>query len=312
MGRISVPVIQSNGDEDLVEIFGANAERFKALYQETGVVLFRNFKKSHYSFMNEICPIIFTETMNQTGRHTAREKREGAVHTSTAKNKNAVIVQHSESAYLPSFPSSLLFHCVTAARVGGRTPISSLEYLTQQIPEAIKAKVSEEGVRYVRRMGTVPGHEWQTVYRTDDADALTQKLLSEDTEVEWEGDVLITTRQLPGFIKSVGTSASFWFNALYSSNALTIPQAQLDFLIANFGADKLPNTTYYGSGEALPQHDFVQIERAYRQSTAAFDWQDGDLLWLDNLRYAHGREAFDGDREVLVILGDPKNWADLV
>ncbi len=37
----------------------------------------------------------------------------------------------------------------------------------------------------------------------------------------------------------------------------------------------------------------------------------GDLLLVDNIRTAHGREPFEGPREVLAGLGDPVRPGDL-
>jgi hypothetical protein len=38
-------------------------------------------------------------------------------------------------------------------------------------------------------------------------------------------------------------------------------------------------------------------------------WQNGDLLLVDNVRTAHSREPYEGDREVVVGLGDPVRLA---
>ena len=44
-------------------------------------------------------------------------------------------------------------------------------------------------------------------------------------------------------------------------------------------------------------------------NTAREGWQPGDLLLVDNIRTAHGREAYAGPREVLVGMADPVDLA---
>ena len=39
-------------------------------------------------------------------------------------------------------------------------------------------------------------------------------------------------------------------------------------------------------------------------------WQDGDLMLVDNVRTAHGREPFKGPREVVVAVADAVRVTD--
>jgi hypothetical protein len=48
-----------------------------------------------------------------------------------------------------------------------------------------------------------------------------------------------------------------------------------------------------------------QIYEAYRQEQVAFDWQTGDILMLDNMLCAHGREPFVAPREIAVAMAEP-------
>jgi len=41
----------------------------------------------------------------------------------------------------------------------------------------------------------------------------------------------------------------------------------------------------------------------------SFPWQPGDLLMLDNMLVAHGREPFAGRREILVGMAEAVGWA---
>ncbi|TLZ54349.1 MAG: TauD/TfdA family dioxygenase, partial [Gammaproteobacteria bacterium] len=45
-------------------------------------------------------------------------------------------------------------------------------------------------------------------------------------------------------------------------------------------------------------------------NSAREPWQAGDLMLVDNLRTAHGREPFEGSRQVLVAMADAVHLAD--
>jgi alpha-ketoglutarate-dependent taurine dioxygenase len=43
----------------------------------------------------------------------------------------------------------------------------------------------------------------------------------------------------------------------------------------------------------------------YEANTVRERWQPDDLLLVDNVRTAHGREPFDGPRDIVVGMADP-------
>jgi alpha-ketoglutarate-dependent taurine dioxygenase len=53
------------------------------------------------------------------------------------------------------------------------------------------------------------------------------------------------------------------------------------------------------------------LNDVYEAHTVREPWQDGDLMLVDNIRTAHGRDAYAGPREVYVGMADPVRVADL-
>jgi hypothetical protein len=52
------------------------------------------------------------------------------------------------------------------------------------------------------------------------------------------------------------------------------------------------------------------LNATYEENMRREPWQSGDLMLVDNVRTAHSREAFSGEREVLVAMAEPRRLAD--
>src|SRR5260370_31917797 len=83
-----------------------------------------------------------------------------------------------------------------------------------------------------------------------------------------------------------------------------------EYLVDVFGADGLPFNTFFGHGDPVGEDVVQLINEVYEASTAREPWQAGDLLLVDNVRTAHSREPFEGQREVLVAMADAVRLAD--
>ncbi|MBN3875379.1 MULTISPECIES: TauD/TfdA family dioxygenase [unclassified Nostoc] len=58
-----------------------------------------------------------------------------------------------------------------------------------------------------------------------------------------------------------------------------------------------------GNGTPFTRKDIEAIWDAVITETIVFNWQQGDILFLDNFRFGHGRKPFRGKRQVLVSFG---------
>jgi hypothetical protein len=83
-----------------------------------------------------------------------------------------------------------------------------------------------------------------------------------------------------------------------------------EYLVAVYGEDGLPFTTRFGNGDAIGADVVQLINEVYEAHTAREGWQAGDLMLVDNVRTAHGKEAFEGPREVVVAMADAVHMAD--
>ena len=76
-------------------------------------------------------------------------------------------------------------------------------------------------------------------------------------------------------------------------------------LLAAFAEDELPSDARYGDGSPIEDVTLRELRDAYEAETTSFEWQNGDVLLLDNMLVAHGREPYEGPRKVRTAMVDP-------
>jgi hypothetical protein len=101
------------------------------------------------------------------------------------------------------------------------------------------------------------------------------------------------------------TGQACWFNQIAFLNEWTMDPDVHEYLVEMYGADGLPFTTAFGSGAPVGEDVVELLNRVYDANTLREPWQAGDLMLVDNMRMAHSREPYEGDRQVLVGMSEP-------
>ena len=70
-----------------------------------------------------------------------------------------------------------------------------------------------------------------------------------------------------------------------------------------FREEDYPRNVCYGDGTPLEDSVVSEICDLYRQASVSFTWQEGDILMLDNMLTAHGRNPYSGPRIFVVAMG---------
>ena len=95
-----------------------------------------------------------------------------------------------------------------------------------------------------------------------------------------------------------------WFNQAQHWHVSCLDEAPRDSVRALFSEQDLPRNCYYGDGTPIPDSHMAHILDVYRRLETAFPWQRGDVMLVDNVLAAHGRNEYAGRRKLLVALGD--------
>ncbi len=87
-------------------------------------------------------------------------------------------------------------------------------------------------------------------------------------------------------------------------HSLAIDPSVREALYRQLREEDLPNNCYYGDGSRIEESVIREIRAVYAELAVAFRWQRSDLLMLDNMLAAHGRNPYTGPRRIVVGMSE--------
>ncbi|OUL18941.1 taurine catabolism dioxygenase TauD [Nostoc sp. T09] len=290
---------------NLVKWSASNQELVANNLLQHGGILFRNFEIESVHEFEQFIQTVSGELLEYRDRSSPRSAIQGKIYTSTDYPANQTIFLHSENSYAASWPLKIFFYCVTPAQQGGETPIADTRKLFKQINPKIRDRFIEKGVMYVRNFGDGFGLPWQTVFQTTNPAEVEIFCRSNGIEFEWKEGNRLRTRQVRQAVAiHPKTGELVWFNHVAFFHVSTLEANIREALLAEFSEQDLPHNTYYGDGSPIEPTVLEEIRAVYQQETVIFPWQAGDILMLDNMLTAHGRQPFLGQRKVVVGMAE--------
>jgi alpha-ketoglutarate-dependent taurine dioxygenase/acyl carrier protein len=307
-------ILHVNEDDaaNSLELFGSNQNDYVATLSTHGAILFRGLRIKEACEFAAFGQHLVTKWMDYRDRASKRSVVRGPILTSTDTPSSYPIPLHSESSFTAEWPQKVLFCCRVPPSRGGRTPIADTRRIYADLDPALREKFERLGVMYHRNFSPGVGMDWRDVFQQKSAAALEAYCELAKIQTEWVSDEHLRTVQVrPAVSKHPKTQEWVWFN-----HALALSQYALDpnlreTLLRQVGEEGLPHNTYFGNGEPISEQEFELIRQAHDKNTVLFDWQQGDVLLLDNMLMTHGREPFSGDREILAALADPLTWTEI-
>lgn len=297
---------------DLAAWAESHRERLTRDLEKHGGILFRGFDIPDVDVFQETVRAISGDLLEYKERSSPRHEVSGKVYTSTDYPPDQPIFLHNENSYQQVWPMRLFFFCNVEPGSGGETPIADVRKVHDKVPEEIRQRFADKKWTYVRNFGSGLGLDWQTVFQTDDREVVEEYCKTRGIELEWkEGGRLRTRATRPAASRHPETGDDVWFNHATFFHVSTLTPAIREALLSQFASEDLPANTYYGDGTEIEPETLETLRSIYREETIKFPWQKGDLLMLDNMLVAHGREPFAGQRQILVGMADPCSWDQL-
>ncbi|MBZ8183327.1 TauD/TfdA family dioxygenase [Oscillatoria salina IIICB1] len=270
-----------------------------------GGILFRGFQVKGVAEFEQFIQSVSETLLDYTYRSTPRSPVFGKIQTSTEYPAHQVIPLHNEMAYCHNWPLKICFFCVQAAENGGETPIADSRKVLQRLNPKIVEKFEEKKVMYVRNYGEGLDLSWQTVFQTNDPLAVEKYCDRAGITFEWKPGNRLRTQQIcQGVATHPKTKEKVWFNQAHLFHISNLVPEVQRFFLAEYGETKLPRNAYYGDGSPIESSFLDEIRSVYQQERIVFPWQSGDILMLDNMQVAHGRNPYKGQRKVLVGMAD--------
>ncbi|WP_167335967.1 non-ribosomal peptide synthetase [Pseudomonas parafulva] len=299
------PLLVQLRDSELAPAVWAerNREQVEQWLREHGGLLFRGFDLPDPAAFEQFCQALCPQLYGQYGD---LPKKEGGknIYKSTPYPKDRMILFHNESAHQHRWPRRQWFYCEVPARVGGATPIVDSREVFRELPAWLQDNLRRKQLMYVRNFSRSLDVSWQHFFQTESRSEVERLCLDTGIQFHWQGADDLHTRQVcPAVILHPLTGEESFFNQIQLYHpAFLDDDIRQQFL--RDGEAALPRQVFYGDGSELETAAIDAINAAYARCAVRFDWQQGDVVMLDNMLAAHARDPFEGERKIVVAMGE--------
>ena len=298
-------VIQPATDDiDLVVWAKTNQEFLQTELLKHGAILFRGFNVESVSEFESFAQAISPDLFGEYG-DLPRTGEGGKVYGSTPYPPDKAILFHNESSHLHQWPLKIWFFCVQPAEQGGETPIIDCRQAYKIIDPKLRERLDAKQLMYVRHYTNGLDVSWQNFFHTNDKSSVENYCRHANIDFEWYDNNSLITRQVrPALAVHPKTSEPVFFNQIQLHHIAYLDAEVRESLLSTFGDKNLPRNVYYGDGTPIEDSAIAEINEAYQQSKTSFIWQKSDILMLDNMLTAHGRNPYVGSRKILVAMAE--------
>ncbi|MGI9062574.1 MAG: TauD/TfdA family dioxygenase [Pseudonocardiaceae bacterium] len=304
------PIVSVAADGAQGLLVGRRAD-LRAVVAEHGAVLVRGLDLRDADDVATASRQLTTTLLTEREGFAPRDIYPGGVYSGSAWPAGQPMCMHHELSHAAQTPSLMIFGCLRAADEGGTTALADGQAVLRALPAAIVDRFEQVGWQLVRTYDNGLGVSAAAAFGSDDRDTVLAYCAANGIDAAWDGDGRLHTRQRrSAVVPHPRTGIRGWFNQIAFLNAWTMDPDVREYLLAEVGDDGLPFDTRYGDGEPIDEDTVREINAVYEEHTIGEPWQSGDLLLVDNIRMAHSREPFSGDRDVVVAMGDPIVVAD--
>lgn len=299
-------VIHPNLDGlDLAAWAEKNLEYLEKELCEHGAILFRDFSVDSARKFQSFAKSISQELIEYYERTVHRQTIERHIYTASEYPAEHPIPMHNEYSFSHVWPLKLWFYCVKPADRGGASLIADSRRVYDLIPPRVRDAFIARQVTYSRNYGEGLDLTWEEAFQSTDREEVEEYCRRAQISFEWKVGNRLRTRQVrQGAARHAKTGEMVWFNQAHLFHVSSLEQSARESLLTLFKEEDLPRHAFYGDGSVIEDSALDAVRAAYRQATVAVSWQPGDVLMIDNMLVAHGREPFQGSRQLLVAMAE--------
>lgn len=305
-GLTSIAAPPDGGAPPLAAWLAGLGETFPAALARHGALLFRGFGVDRPEVLEEVASRVVARVFTENGEHQP-VAGSAAVQTPVAFDAHQRLLWHNENTFSRDFPSKILFACAQPAEQGGETPIVDSRAVAARLDGGLRRRLEETGVMYVRHYGDTPGLglDWRQAFRVADRAALEARCRREEIDFEWLADGRLRTRAVrPALGAHPLTGEVSLFAQIQHFHPAGLDEETRDSFAALFAEEDFPRHCHFGDGQPIADDDVLGLLELYEELETAFPWQAGDVMVVDNIAAAHGRNPYRGKRRLLVSMGD--------
>lgn len=301
---VVLKVFNSGALSDLADALNAQRCVISTLLTSVGSLLVQGLPISSAQEFRRVATGILGKLSPYQERSSPRRELDDGIYTSTDYPPGEQIFLHNENSYRLTWPSRLAFCCLTPSQTGGETPTADLRLVREAIPLEILDEFRRRGWMLIRNYREELGLSWQEVFGTQDRAAVDKYCQLNNLVAEWLPGGNLRTRTVGRQVCHVHPTLGIevWFNHATFWHISTLPSRTKEALISMYAPDELPASTYYGDGSPIPDDVVARLREAYTSARRQHTWSQGDVLLVDNMLAAHGRNAFQGDRRIAVAM----------
>ena len=288
---------------DLTAWVRANREELESHLSRHGGVLFRGFDVKSVAefeqFALAVCDPLFGDYGDLPPEENGRK-----VYQSTPYPADKAILFHNEGSHTHRWPLKQFFFCLQAAQQGGETPIVDCRAMYNRLDPRLIDRLSRKQLLYVRNFTDGLDVSWQEFFKTEDRAEVERYCQRAAIDFEWKENGLRTRHLSPAVVRHPKNGEMVFFNQVQLHHIACLEPAVRESLLEMYGEEDLPRNVYYGDGSPIEDSVMEEISRAYQETAVSFPWQEGDIILLDNMLIAHGRNPFVGPRRIVVAMGE--------
>lgn len=270
-----------------------------------GALLFRDFSVDDAETFQRVVQIFAPALRNYQGGDSPRGTVTDKVYTSTAYPAALPIPLHNEMSYSRDYPSLIAFYCEVPPSTAGETPLADCREVLQLLSADLVERFEIKKLRYIQNLPDRAGlgKSWQATFETDDRERVEALLRGRGAEWQWRRDGALRVVELvEPILTHPYTGEEVFFSQAHLWHVSGLDPRTRQALTRMVAEDDLYHHCTFGDGSPIDERDLMEIRRALDAATVALPWRRHDVLLVDNLLVAHGRNPFAGERRILVAL----------